>query len=373
MLRSTTEYLCCPHARKGVPCRGGLEIISGEGVRDVEYGTLECRKCRARFPVVAGVAVLVRDVEGYFLHHVKGIAKAVPDDRIPSPFRSNFLELRDELEDQAAEHIEEDLESDRVNALYLMTHYLRVAGVEGDARWWTSGPASESPVVTEWIQKYWDHGPLSRVSGWIPEGESVVELGCGVGGLLPRIAGRAKRYLGVDSSFQSIRIARHLNLDAGSMEELRIPADLFSGSLSRPLGVLPRNVPGECGMDADFVVGELESLPLPEAGFDGSVCLNAIDMLDEPKVLPDAQARIIPAGGFAIQCAPYIWHEKVARGLRGRVPRGVSDSLSAVEWLYEKAGFEIVKSEPHIPWLFFKHLRQIELYSVHGFFARKST
>jgi hypothetical protein len=44
-----------------------------------------------------------------------------------------------------------------------------------------------------------------------------------------------------------------------------------------------------------------------------------------------------------------------------------------VEWLYRKSGFKIEDSEKHIPWLFFKHLRQIEIYSVHAFVAKKET
>lgn len=373
MFKATVDRVCCPVVRRGKACRGKLEILSAEGDPDIEYGSLQCRQCRAGFPVVAGVAILVPEVDEYFFHHAKGIAKTVPEERIPGAFRDAFLEHRDEvLQQSGEEHIEEDLESGRVNALYLMTHYL---GVGGGDPWWKSTPSSESPWVTEWIEKYWDQGPLTRVSGWLVdqpgESRSIVELGCGVGGLLRRIASHHPGYLGVDSSFHSIRIARHLNLGASMNEELRIPGDLFHGNLYRPLGVAPRNLVRETAGDFDFVAGVLEALPLADASFDGSVCLNAIDMLDEPKILPEAQARIVRSGGFAIQCAPYIWHERVSRGLRGRAPKGIQDSKAAVEWLYRKAGFEIEKSEAHIPWLFFKHLRQIELYSVHGFLARK--
>jgi hypothetical protein len=42
-----------------------------------------------------------------------------------------------------------------------------------------------------------------------------------------------------------------------------------------------------------------------------------------------------------------------------------------VEYLYEKSGLQIFKKLDHLPWLFLKHFRQIELYSVHLFAARK--
>jgi hypothetical protein len=39
--------------------------------------------------------------------------------------------------------------------------------------------------------------------------------------------------------------------------------------------------------------------------------------------------------------------------------------------MYEQAGFKILQSEDEVPWIFFKHTRQIEIYSVHLFSASK--
>ena len=57
-----------------------------------------------------------------------------------------------------------------------------------------------------------------------------------------------------------------------------------------------------------------------------------------------------------------MWHEQVSRELRKRIPKGTRDSADAVEWLYEKQGFKLGSVERHVPWLFFKHRRQLELY-----------
>jgi hypothetical protein len=77
-------------------------------------------------------------------------------------------------------------------------------------------------------------------------------------------------------------------------------------------------------------------------------------------------------GGIAIQSCPYIWHEQVARELRERLPDSIRDSSQAVSWLYQEAGLAITEQVEHLPWLFFKHLRQLEIYSVHLLMARKS-
>ena len=315
--------------------------------------------------MLEGVAIVVPDPGEYLLAHVKGISKFVPDSQIPSEYREEFTEQREAFEAEAAEHIEEDLESGRVNALYLMNHYFGYG--DSPVAWWKSVPASESPAITEWIRQYWDHGPFETVSSWIEPGQSVIELGCGVGGLCRKVRGKANGYLGVDSSFHSILLARHLNLGTPYRGgELRFPGDLLFGNLA-----LEFELHADIAPFSDFVVGEIDALPLPSGEFDVTVSMNAIDMLHEPKVLPEEQFRLVSPGGVAIQTGPYIWHEKIAKGLRGRMPKAVGDSAALVEWLYRVCGFRVEKTEPHIPWLFFKHLRQIELYSVHALYARK--
>jgi SAM-dependent methyltransferase len=371
MLKSTLEKLCCPARLKGRVCHGTFRL-DGEGSREeVVYGSLECTRCGSRYPILEGVAIVVPDPGEYLLAHVKGISKFVPDSQIPPEFREEFREQREALEAEDAEHIEEDLESARVNALYLMNHYLGYEG-SGDT-WWKSVPASESPEISEWIRLYWDRGPFRTVTEWIEAGQGVLELGCGVGGLCRRLRGKASAYLGVDSSFHSILLARHLNLGAPYRGELRFPGDLLFGNLSCKfnLPVERGGIHAEAPAFADFIVGEIDALPLPSARFDVTVSMNAIDMLHEPKILPEEQFRLGVPGGVAIQTGPYIWHDRIAKGIRGRMPKGVSDSAAAVEWLYRVCGFEIGKTAPHVPWLFFKHLRQIELYSVHALYAKK--
>ena len=95
-------------------------------------------------------------------------------------------------------------------------------------------------------------------------------------------------------------------------------------------------------------------------------------MLNDPIKLPQLQSELLKKGGIAIQSCPYIWHESIARKLRKKLPSEISTSARAVEWLYEKAGFQLKEKLDHLPWLFFKHARQLEIYSVHLFLAQKA-
>ena len=148
-----------------------------------------------------------------------------------------------------------------------------------------------------------------------------------------------------------------------------MPEDLIAGPISREI-----KLPIATTFDGsgDFVVGELEGPPLLSESWDLAMILNAIDMVDDPTSLPKLQHELVRSGGIAIQGGPYIWHEFVAKRLRERLPSQLrNNSARAVEWLYEESGLVIEDRMDHVPWLFFKHVRQLEIYSVHLLRARK--
>ena len=374
MFNTTLANLRCPKR----PKRGGARAACGSELKlksdraegsgpviDVISGRLECPKCRASYPILAGVAVLVEDVRDFLLSHVKGIAQVVPESEYPREFAR---ELKEALAELQTEHIEDDLEAERVISLYLMNHYLSVRS--GD-RWWSPQSGKGSPLIDSLVREHWNQGPLAQIEEWVKELKhpgKLVELGCGVGGLALRLHGRGDAYLGVDSSFAAIALARHLSLGAPYRGKIRIPEDLLQGPVSREIALAPPAKPPRDG-SIDFVVGDLEAAPAVRAQWDLAIALNTIDMLGEPSRLPELQRELLKQEGIAIQSCPYIWHEAVAKKLRARLPKEVRDSASAVEWLYGRGGFKIDVRLDQVPWLFFKHVRQLEIYSVHMFRA----
>jgi SAM-dependent methyltransferase len=383
MLSSTISKLRCPSfIDESESCQGDIALLGKGGApqtfsgpaQEIASGTLFCLKCQTRYPILAGVAILTSDVASYILHHVKGIAQLVSEDEIPIEYREDFIDAKSEIE---PEHIEEDLEAERVVSLYLMNHYLRVGNrSQGTLEWLQPEQGGKvSPLIESLIRQHWDRGPFSQISTWLksirsekPQA-SVIELGSGVGGLYPLLKADIGSYLGVDSSFASVALARHLALGAPYGRKLRIPGDLLQGPVSREVEISPQ---GALDGSADFIVGEIESLPVKTGETDVTIALNAIDMMPEPALLPKLQYELLKKGGIAIQSCPYIWHEQVARELRERLPDSIRDSSQAVSWLYQEAGLAITEQVEHLPWLFFKHLRQLEIYSVHLLMARKS-
>ncbi len=380
MLSSTVDRLRCPACGESVTLNANHSLPShgnDSGVIEVRSGRLTCHDCDQSYPILAGVAVLIEDVGSYLVHHVKGISRLVPDSDIPKAFRRDYLQAKAEI---GSEHIEEDLEAERVTALYLMNHYLSVGigarNPAGLSDWWKPAAGESSPLVDDLIRSYWDRGPLTQMTDWLVSRskkqkiESVVELGCGVGGLALRLSPFIRTYLGVDSSFASIALARHLSLGLPYDRPIRVPADLIAGSVSREV-----RIPAPPLFDGriDFVVGDIESLPLAPESYDASVALNAIDMMDDPARLPELQAQLVVPGGVVAQSCPYVWSEAVSARLRESLPKSVKDSATAVERLYENAGLEIRERISHLPWLFYKHARQLEIYSVHLFLADKNS
>jgi SAM-dependent methyltransferase len=358
MLQTTISRLRCL-------CGGKLSFAERPNGPEIRSGSLGCSDCGAAYLILAGVALLVEDPHEYLLSHVKGVSKIVPDSEIPEDYRGDFLEAKSELD---VEHIEEDLEAERVNALYLMTHFLRADSGE---EWWKPESGAGDPLIDRLVREFWNRGPFAEISGWLksqPRFGSTLELGCGVGGLSRVLAGHTEDYLGVDSSFASVALARHLALGTPYPGKLRIPGDLLQGGVSREVTFGP---PTEKS-SGDFVVADLSERAPLAPGWDLTIALNTIDMLREPESLPRIQRDLLRDGGWAIQSCPYIWHESVARELRERLPADLrGDSRRAVEWMYGEAGFKIEKTVDHLPWLFFKHLRQLEIYSVHLFAAQK--
>jgi SAM-dependent methyltransferase len=304
------------------------------------------------------VAIIVPDVENYIVEHAKGISTHVKDQDIPQAFRKSYFRAKREIEEH---HIEEDLEAQRVIALYLMNHELKTNDASA---WWKNC----DPILQDLIQKYWNKGPLDVIAEWIlasshAHADEIIELGCGVGGLARRLKGQIHSYLGVDSSFSSIVLARHLSLGTPYFKTLKIPQDLIQGPLTLSIHLPnPKTAPSH----TDFIVGDLESLPVKGSRFHYSIAANTIDMLHQPEKLPKIQKNLLRTNGKAIQSCPYIWHEVIARQLREIIPKeSTRDSATAVSWLYKNAGLNIEREVRNHPWLFFKHLRQLEVYSVH--------
>jgi SAM-dependent methyltransferase/uncharacterized protein YbaR (Trm112 family) len=364
---STLEKLKC--VQKKCSQRKGSQLLNLK-IGDFSYGTLVCQACASEYPILAGVPILVIDPEAYLLEHVKGVSRWVPDEKIPKRIRAEFQKLKKFYQ---REHIEEDLESERVTILYWMNHYLKAKEVLG---------LVENSTFRQLVSEYWDHGPLDWIGTQInqqPKIRTVVELGCGLGGLAARLTVPGIQYLGVDSSFASVAWAQHLYLGRDKNRWVtKVPKDLLAGPQTAEVVANGYFQNQAAAVHADFVVGDLERPPIVDHSFDAVAVLNAIDMLEHPELLPVTMKKLVTQKGFAFHSAPYVWHEKVAKRIRKNPPKTSEKLLtpdSSSRWVdawFEQCGLRLKRSEANLNWLFLKHSRQLEIYSAHTILAQGS-
>ena len=282
---------------------------------EISSGNLKCIQCGALYPILAGVAIVVNDVRNYLLNHAKGIAHLVSDAEIPAQFRREFTAAKRAAQSEQF-HIEEDLEAERVNALYVMNHYLRVEDpgrfMSGTTPWWQPKETLGSPLFDRLIRDHWDHGVFTTIATWLRPRNNldVVELGCGVGGLWSALKDSVRTYLGTDSSFASIALSRHINIGIPYRGKILIPGDLLAGPVSRPITLPISRTEGkessaseavrssrDLDGSVDYVVSEFSHRALQPHQFDVAIALNTLDMLDRPSDLPELKSQILKPRG----------------------------------------------------------------------------
>src|SRR5262245_40608818 len=82
MRTATLEHLRCPARRDAEAACGGRLSVSDGGLParrsslhagDLLEGTLACHACRAEYPIISGVLVLVRDVGAYLTRYCRDV------------------------------------------------------------------------------------------------------------------------------------------------------------------------------------------------------------------------------------------------------------------------------------------------------------
>lgn len=331
MFVQTLTYLACPDCKSERLTLHPDQTLKG----DVRSGRVSCDECTESFPIHEGVLIWMSHPDGYLREHVTE-------------------------RDSGEQHIDESLESDRVTALYWLGHYV-------SARELLASQPKMSAALKALIKKYWDHGPMQRLAKLFRSEKylgSLLEIGCGSGGLSQILGSQVTSYLGIDTSYQGVARAREILLK--DRNEYPAPGDLIHGSLSASIRAGTRARPPK---DCDFIVMDAEAGGLKSKQWDFVAAFNVIDMLHEPRQLFQLQKNLLTDRGLAISSSPYIWHPATARSLK---PKKGESSPDRVIRLAKAEGFlKILHDVRDIPWLFFKNINQIEIYNVHLLVVRR--
>jgi ubiquinone/menaquinone biosynthesis C-methylase UbiE len=86
--------------------------------------------------------------------------------------------------------------------------------------------------------------------------------------------------------------------------------------------------------------GTAYSIPVEDGSFDSALCTAVLEHLEEPELALRECYRVLKRGGCAVYSVPFIWH------LHEEPRDFFRYSKYGLQYLFEKAGFEILEMKP---------------------------
>jgi SAM-dependent methyltransferase len=349
--------LCCP----AESCAGSLELESAvvpprfaqaPHSRELLEGFVRCVRCRADYPVVAGVLLLPADPRTYVSAHYSLLLTCAAAEGALGPemlhyLRSAGYELIElNRRDYSYGH----------QSLYVCPHYDDL----GQAAAQNGGPFAD--FLRTRYQNFYEL-LLDEVLEHLNPNHLALDVGCNVGGLAYRLARHCGFVFGIDESFSAVLTARKLLLHQ--------PAAQTSYPLPREgrrfeERALSLNKPE----NVEMMVADGTHLPFPPGGFDVVSCLSVLDCVPDPVALLRSLAGALRPGGILVLSDPYAW---------------TPDSTHVSKWLGEATGesstaalrnllaeqFEILWEQDAVPWILRENARFYQVWLNHCVIARK--
>lgn len=343
---SFLEHLACPAARGGERCLGPLAVRSGEiparfaadDPDELHEGVVGCARCAAWCPVLGGVLILVRSPLRYLASHFAGFISTASLQGELSPEVLGWLAEK-HLHQHEGRPVRDD--SDSSPAL----HYGRPAELLAK----TPVPESFRAFLEEWDGQS-PYDVLAEMAVRHADGAGrgrrlAVDAGCGVGGLVDRLAERFDVAVGADISYSSVLTARSILLGRPRPYQpwMHVERDDFH---PLPWTHGPRR-------NVELVVADCVALPFRGESADAVASANVIEMIPPRASLQEA-ARVIRPDGLLLFTDPFSFRV-------GRFPSAQSH-LPAVQEHLQGLGLRTLEERDFVPWIWYIYQRHIQIY-----------
>jgi len=324
--------LVCPGCRTRSAERIDVRTLEPRG--DV----LVC-ECGRRYPVVAGVPIVMADASGY----LRAEAATVVERELPPEVVE--LLVAGGPDDAPYPRLVEHL------SIYLDAHWGDRAEPPPDGPGAGFGLAAVAAKIAE--------RAAQRV-------DLAVELGCSTGRIVAELAAGADAVCGLDLSFGAVQRARRL-LDG---ERVAYPRRMIGRSYAAAtVAAGDRTVPAA---RRQLVCGDALDPPLVPGVFGRVVALNLLDSVASPRQLLSVLDGLCRPGGEIIVSSPYAWQSSAMaehERLGGRDPAGALAAL--LQGGSELAARYEIEDEAELPWTLRRDARSAASYSIHYVRARK--
>ena len=160
----------------------------------------------------------------------------------------------------------------------------------------------DNPHLTEDFYQYM----LDLSRPFLDTGSLVLDIGCGLGRITAEIATLGVAYvIGLDQSPQMTEEAARILC---MRDPIPINLNLVGGKTIGSHLALNYHLD-----NVDFIVGDVEQLPIRGGVFDLALSLNLLDRVSDPQRAVLEIARILKPGGHLIVTHPYQWEEGPAK------------------------------------------------------------
>jgi SAM-dependent methyltransferase len=178
----------------------------------------------------------------------------------------------------------------------------------------------------------------------------VLDVGCGLGRMTAELARLgAKFVVGLDRSplmlaeaWRILQARGPVPLALNLIGEQRV-----SASLALPW------VPQE---NLDFVVGDVQCLPLRAAAVDLVTCLNLLDRVSHPGRMVEELGRVLRVGGYLLITDPYHWEEQYAAR---------SEWVADMTSLFAPGTWRRIREVDGVPFVLRYYSRRVTVYVNH--------
>ncbi len=363
MKQEVLKWLVCPRLEGTRPCHGTLQVERvmshwGKDPQESLEAILRCEGCKATYPVVCGIPILMNELPKYLRHNYSFMvgccrAQASLSDEMQAVLLNYVLSDLESAEEKlfpTERRFTRETQLDFLTEIgpYLCNHYDDLGSV-----------VKSSDPLYEFLKGYSARNPHAVLAGFATcygnGGQDLaVDIGCHVGGFTALQAQRSRLVYGMDLSFEKLLLASQiLKGRPTKLDRYRLYEE---GKRYRW-----RGLQAPICQNVEFVVATGENLPFEASSVDTVSSCNVVDIVQEPMKLVDEKLRVLKKGGLLLLSDPYEFYGTRFKKLSTRSRKS---PLKLIKQRMAKQ-IRIVQEEDYVPWITQKYNRNYMIYYNH--------